>query len=288
MCTRFLVFVGLWMSLVSASARAEGRLVDGSSLLLVSPTEVASRLRAGDVLVLGELHDSQDHHDNQVAMLEAIASAQPTLPISVGMEFFERPYQGLVDQFLAGGLPEADFLKSIGWGGTPYELYRRQVAFPAAHQGFTLALNARRDLTAKIAKKGLESLTPEERSELPADFTLGNPGYLERFRQSMGGHVPDSAVERYFAAQSAWDETMADTATRFLRAHPEQLLVVIVGDFHAAYGGGLPDRLRARGAPEVVAISQVQATGLTDAELEELIRPDPRYGVRGRYVWIAP
>ncbi len=72
-----------------------------------------------------------------------------------------------------------------------------------------------------------------------------------------------------------------------LRAHPEQVLVIIVGDFHASYGGGLPDRLRARGVTSMLVISQVNRFGLDDDETRRLVVPDPRHGVRADYVWVT-
>lgn len=127
------------------------------------------------------------------------------------------------------------------------------------------------------------------RAWLPPDFRLGNARYFERFVEAVGQHggLSESMVRNFFAAQSAWDDTVAWQAVEYLRGHPDQVLVIIVGDFRAIFGGGLPDRLRARGAANVLVISQVNASGLDDAELQQSLRPDPRYGVRADFVWLT-
>lgn len=64
--------------------------------------------------------------------------------------------------------------------------------------------------------------------------------------------------------------------------------MIIVGNFQANYGGGLPYRLRARGAAAVVVISQIDPAGLSAEEIARLVAPDPRYGVRADAVWVTP
>lgn len=247
--------------------------------------DIAAGIQPGTVVIVSENHGFKPHHRNQVSFLDALATVGHS-KISVGMEFLSRDVQGAVDRFLGGLIAEPEFLKEAGWGGNPFEDYRNQVLFPPAHGGNTVAINAPRALTTRIAKVGLAGLTAAELSELPPEFTLGNAGYFERFKQTMDGHVPPSAIQRYFEAQSTWDETMAWVTTEYLKSHPEQIFVIVVGDFHAIYGGGLPDRLRARGT-NVVTISQVNLSGLTSGEEDAEVMPDAKFGPRAEYIWIS-
>lgn len=122
---------------------------------------------------------------------------------------------------------------------------------------------------------------------LPPQFQVGRAVYKERFRWVMGGghHIPEEKFDRYFQAQSLWDDTMAWQAQLYLQAHPDQVLVIIVGDFHNAYGGGLPDRLKARGVSNVLTLSQVSLEGSDDKEQDELILPHEKWGARADWVW---
>lgn len=278
-----LLAIGLFLS-TTAFAYENEILLNGQTLEPVTVDSIASQIPPGTVVIVSEFHDLELHHDHQVAFLEALATYRES--ISLGMEFFSRTHQAVVDSFLHGKLAEADFLKAVEWGNNNFDFYRRQVLFPINHEGTTLALNAPRELTGKIAKSGLASLTDEERAQLPAGFTLGNDEYKARFREAMGGHeIPEEKFNNYFAAQSTWDETMSDTACTYMQTHPTTVLTILVGDFHAAYGGGLPDRLRARGCPNVVVISQTAVEDLSDPSKNDELRPHPRWGKRADFIW---
>ncbi len=253
----------------------------------VSLPQALSQVRAGTVVVLGEQHGTLEQADQQLQVIENIK--KNGLYVSVGFEFFEAQYQNLVDLWRHSEMSEEDFLKAIHWGaGFPFAAYRQQALAPRLDFGEqAVALNAKRSLTSKIASQGLDNLTEQERAELPAGFTLGNQRYFSRFKAIMQEHVPNpEALSRYFAAQSVWDDTMAFNAQQFVATHPDQVLVIIVGEFHVQYGGGLPDRLRARGV-SVTTFSLLNLKGLNSSEQKEAVEPTAEYGSRADYVWTS-
>jgi uncharacterized iron-regulated protein len=270
----------------NASAVKAGSIYNGtvSTLQEVSLDSLVKSLPPGSTAIVSEQHTYQPHHENQIRFLEALA-ANGAPAISVGMEFLNRPFQQFVDEYLAGLLPEPQFLKSVEWGGNPFDQYRRQVLFPRQHGGHTVALNAAKSLTSRISKVGIAGLSPNELALIPQGFAVGNPAYFERFSEVMKDHVPAAALQRYFEAQSVWDDTMAATAIEEIESRPQERLVIIVGDFHAQYGGGLPDRLRIRGARNLLTISQVNVQGLSDSEAESEVLPHSIWGARADAVW---
>jgi uncharacterized iron-regulated protein len=272
----------LIVTLFIFSGLAHGALLDGKTLHESTVERALSQVHPGDVVVLGETHGTEELPPLHMQIIENISKNHK---LSVGMEFFEYPQQGLVDAYLRKDLLEIDFLKQLGWGAFSFSSYRQQVQFPIDHGGTTVALNAPRTLTNKVAKNGLESLNPVERELLPPAFSLGNERYFLRFKEVMGSHVPEQALPRYFAAQSIWDETMAWKANEFLQQHPDQVLVIIVGEFHVQYGGGLPDRLKARGAKQVHTFSFVNLNGLSLEEIDKELQPSAIDGQRADFIW---
>jgi uncharacterized iron-regulated protein len=103
----------------------------------------------------------------------------------------------------------------------------------------------------------------------------------------MGGHVPSDSIIRYFTSQSLWDDTMAWKATDFITNNPNSILVIIVGDFHVAYQDGLISRLKARGAKNILSVSQVDTTGYDNKDRNDMIAPSPVYGDRADFVFDA-
>jgi uncharacterized iron-regulated protein len=277
--------IGLFALICSnvVAVAGENELLDGTSLSPISIEAILQNVEKGSVLIISEQHDSAAHHQNQIQFLEKMSE----LKVSVGLEFFEWPYQGDVDRYVSGQLAENEFLAKIGWGALSFDFYRAQALFGPAHGGFTVAINAPRSLTGRISKVGLSGLNEAERDLLPLNFQLGNQKYFERFEDVMAGHVSPEALLRYFEAQSVWDDTMANQSARFLATHPEQRLVILVGDFHAQYGGGLPDRLRARNV-RVKVISQVPVSGMSEVERQAALGVHPKWGARAEYVWATP
>jgi uncharacterized iron-regulated protein len=259
----------------------------GSTTQPVSLERMLRDVRAGEVVIVSEQHDLRLHHEHQLAVLHALKNLK--LKVSVGLELLSYPDQPLVDHYLRGEIQEPDFLRMIHWVGLPFEWYRPLILFPRESGGQARALNAPAHVVTALRQQGLVRLSADERSRLPPDFRLGNGLYFERFTREarQHGHLTERDVRQFFAAQSAWDDTMAWQVSEYLSAHPDQVLAVMVGDFHASYGGGLPDRLRARGVRNVLVISQVNGYGLSDDAMRRVLAPDPRYGARGDFVWLT-
>lgn len=286
---QMLIFsLGFMILGVSSAAELSTESIFKQGLEQVSLQEALKSVQAGQVVVLGEAHGTSVMASQQMQVLKTLKEMGRS--VSVGMEFFAYPYQPQVDLYRQGDLAEAEFLNSVEWGqGFSFEFYKSQVLFPEWGSEFVLALNAPRSLTSKIAKVGVEGLNSEELALLPPDFEIGNEAYFRRFKEVMsgGGHVPaEEALQRYFAAQSAWDDTMAWRAAEFLKQHPEQVLVIIVGEFHVQYGGGLPDRLSQRGL-KATTFSLVNLHGLTSEQQAFEVQPSATDGARADFVWTS-
>jgi membrane-associated protease RseP (regulator of RpoE activity) len=83
--------------------------------------------------------------------------------------------------------------------------------------------------------------------------------YLERLRAVYGEHPqnPHSDFGRFVSIQVLWDETMADTAARYLGEHPDRTLVVLAGKGHVAWGSGIPARVTRRsGSPGLTLVNE--------------------------------
>jgi uncharacterized iron-regulated protein len=259
---------------------------DGATLAKADLDVVVSQVHAGGVLILSEQHGNQKHYIHQKLALQALAKTGQCT-VSVGLEFLAWNHQDAISRYFSGTMTETDFLQAAEWGGNPWADYKDQALFPKSTGGSLLGVNALRSLTGAISKKGLSGLSPDEMALMPPNFELGTAAYRERFDAIMGGHVPAESVDRYFAAQSTWDETMAWKAVEFLTANPTNCLAIVVGDFHAAWGGGLPQRLRARGIANVTVISQVETRDLSEAELSSEFGPHPTYGARSDAIWLS-
>jgi uncharacterized iron-regulated protein len=269
-----------FLACASAQIYREGRQIS-------SKDELFQSLRDSQIILIGENHGFQTHRDQHMEILRELRKQGRT--VHVALEFFYYPDQLQVEAYRSGQISEMNFLKEIKWGQPSYDYYREQALFPNLLAGErTWAINAPRVLTGQVARAGLGSLSSDLQKLLPPQFTLGRESYRKRFQQAMGGHVNPEAFERYFAAQSIWDDTMAWRLAQIHQSFPQASIVVVVGEFHTQYGGGLVDRLKARGVNSVVTVSQVNTKGLDSLEMEEAIMPHPEYGPRADWIWAAP
>lgn len=267
-------------------AFADSGWFNGDSAKQVDLKDVIRQIPKGSVVILSEGHDFAPHQANQELVMRELARAGHS--VDSALEFLQRQYGVELEQYLAGQMDDLSFTKAVGWGGNQFALYKPLIWTPVAMGGRSWAINADRRLTDRVAKVGLNGLTEAEQRELPPGFTLGNSEYFERFVEAMRDHAPPEMLPNYFAAMSIWDETMAHEIKRIHEGAPERTLVVIVGDFHNAYGGGLPDSLRVRGVTNVVSISQVAKIDQTCDQLKKEIAPDSRWGRRADWVWVNP
>jgi uncharacterized iron-regulated protein len=219
----------------------------------VALPQVWPDLQTAQVLYLGETHDQAADHQAQKFILENLLTGPK--PLTLAMEMFQRPYQGVIDRYFKGELTEAEFLAQTEYTkrwGFPWDLYAPIVTLAKTQNIPLIALNTPSEVTRQVARQGLESLTPEQRQFIPAqaDIFLGPEGYRQQIQQIYTemhqGKGNSTGGDRFFQAQVLWDETMADRITQAARQNPQTLIVVLVGQGHLLQDYGIPARVARR------------------------------------------
>jgi uncharacterized iron-regulated protein len=212
---------------------------------------VWASLYQADVVYLGETHDSAADHAAQLEIIQQLHAENPDL--AIGMEMFQRPFQPVIDRYLAGDISEAELVAQTEYQerwGFPWELYAPIVRFAKEHQISVLALNTPQEITRQVAREGLESLEGDDFRYIPPlqAIDMSNEGYREFVASAFGAHGSHGNLnfEHFFAAQVLWDETMAETIAEFKQSYPETQVVVLAGTGHVIYGYGIPDRVNRR------------------------------------------
>lgn len=204
-----------------------------------------------DVVYLGEHHDSAADHRAQMAIIEAMYAENPD--IAIALEMFQRPFQPVIDRYLAGDISEAELVQQTEYErrwGFPWEYYAPMLRFAQAHQLPVLALNAPSEVVRQVAREGLVSLDDDDFRYIPPldDIDTSNSDYQDFVRTAFGAHGGhgDFNFDNFFAAQVVWDETMAATIAEFKQISPDTTVVVIAGSGHVIYDYGIPDRVARR------------------------------------------
>jgi uncharacterized iron-regulated protein len=257
----------------------ESPAVDLSALETLD--RVIGRVAEKRIVYVGEYHDRSSNHAVQLEVIKALHSRDPKL--GVGMEMFQRPFQGALDEYIAGTIDERAFLKRSEYfkrWGFDYQLYKPLLDFCREQKVPVVALNVRREITQKVSQSGLESLTAEEKKDVPAQMDLTDEEYRSRLKKVFEEHksADDKNFEFFLQAQVLWDETMAESVAAYLGLHPDHRMVVIAGGGHLAYGAGIPKRAHRRNGLAYAII-------MNDADVEPkiadyLVYPEEVDGVK--------
>lgn len=217
------------------------------------PQMILKKLAQASVVYLGENHDRADDHRGQLEIIRALHRLNPNLAIA--LEMFQRPYQSVLDRYLAGEITESQLQELSQYEqrwGFPWEYYAPILRFAKANRLTVIALNTPSEVTRKVARGGLESLTFEDRRFIPpvSEIRAEPEVYRERIRQIYQemhqGKGNSKGFDRFFVAQVLWDETMAEQISRFLLANAQTQVIVLAGQGHIIYGDGIPSRVARR------------------------------------------
>ncbi len=211
--------------------------------------EIIPRLAKKRVIYVGETHSNYGHHLLQLEIIQRLYALNHDL--AIGLEFFQQPFQQVLDAYIRGELTEAELLAQAEWYDRwiyDYRLYRPILRF-ARDNGIPLvALNVPMEIIEQVSRKGIDGLTASERAALPVTIDSSDQVYRERLRNIFEKHArsSDRSFDRFMEVQLCWDEGMASQIADYLKRHPRRQMVVLAGSGHLMYGSGIPNRVQRR------------------------------------------
>ncbi len=224
-----------------------------------SLAQLPKQLRAARVILLGEEHSSYGQHLTQLAIIKALATSGR--PLTIAMEYFQRPFQQALDDFIAGTDNEIQMLRKTEYFNRwryDYRLYQPILQYARAETIPLLALNVPAELTAAVSIKGFAGLSAARQAKLPEHKTHEDAAYIDALRpvyeqHRQQGQGKSLTFEHFLQAQLLWDEGMAERAANYLKTHPGRLMIILTGTQHATYQG-IPSRLRRRLPVKILAL----------------------------------
>lgn len=241
---------------------------------------IIPRLAEKQVVFIGETHDQFAHHLAQLEIIRGLHAIHDDLVIAV--EYFQVPFQQALDAYIAGQSTEKQLLKQTEYFERwrfDYRLYRPILQYAREHSIPLIALNIPTEISRKVARSGIQSLSAAEQAQIPQDMDRSDQAYRERLRAVFETHRERDAApgsfDHFVDAQLLWDEGMAETAAKHLRTHPGRHMVILAGSGHLLYGSGIPRRLLRR-VPLASAIVINAGADVTDPQMADfLLFPAP-------------
>lgn len=276
------------------------QIVDARTGRQIETAQFYAQLEKARAVCIGEDHSNPHHHWAQLEIVKQLAAKKPAGErFALGLEMVQRPFQGVLDDYSAKRIDASALKTRVGWEdrwGYDYGFYGPTLDAAVAAGAQLLALNAARELTKKVSRKGIDTLTAEERAQLP-ELDLKDAkhrAWFDALMDSMGGtsahsKKPDTeeekpadekqdasphdappmpSAEQIYTVQVIWDESMADGAAKWLAANPNGHVVILAGNGHC-HDSAIVGRIKRRGVAQVVSVRPVLDT---DAS-EVLVQP---------------
>jgi len=238
-----------------------GSWVDPTSGQVLTTAALLPRLADKRVILLGEVHDSVEHHALQLQTLAALAAQRDE--VVVGFEMLPRSAQSGLDRWVAGDLDETAFLEAVAWRSNwslAPELYLPLFRFARLNRFPAVALNVDRSLVTRVGEIGWQALPADERAGL-GDPAAPSDAYAEWLADVYRDHADDrsapidpTALQRFIDAQLLWDRAFAEGIAGALRQHPNALVAGIIGGGHVQHRWGVPHQLADLGITDVAVL----------------------------------
>lgn len=250
-------FIGLALAaglLCGCIASAAGiRLIDIETGRETALSGLLPELRKNRILLVGEVHDQQAHHDAQLDIIRALHESGAR--VAVGMEMFRKDSQADLDRWVSGELSPAAFrsVYADNWN-FPWPLYGGILNYAREEKIPVVGLNVSKGITRQVAKGGFQSLDARQKEALPLVTCHVDEEYMQYIRESFGLHGHGGLNLTYFCeAQLVWDKSMAVHALDYLYSRPETLMVILTGRGHAQKMG-IPAQIRKRSSLPLTVI----------------------------------
>ena len=242
------------------------QLGEGTDDRPLSLAQAVDRVKDADIVLVGEFHSHPAVHLLQANLLAQLASMSRLdgRALVLSMEQFSRADQPVLDAYLAGRIGESALIRD-GHAWPNYQSdYRPLVEFAKAQHLPVIPANAPKPLVSCVGQEGAA--------------WLGEDGYRQKFMASMHHGDADGNARR-FAAQTSWDDTMAESMVDYLGKHPGRRIMHIAGNFHVEGGLGIASRIASRNPALKVALIVPQTGDETapgrDADVRVHIAPLP-------------
>lgn len=253
-----------WHSPLQADHPLAGKVLrdDGTA---VAADDMAAAVRAGNFVLLGEVHDNVDHHAMQAALLKAMVDAgrKP----AVVFEMLQRGMQQAVNDYVSTSSDAAGFGKATQWrerGWPDWSMYQPILQIALDNRLPVIAGDLDRASVKAISRDGPDALTPQEVKLFGLDRALSQ-AQDDGMRQAIGkGHcdlMPLAALDPMIGVQRARDGSLADAMLSARQAGADGA-VLIAGGGHVRRDYAVPTILAAR-APDarmvVISMQEAQA-----------------------------
>jgi uncharacterized iron-regulated protein len=198
-------------------------------------------LKQKRIIMIGENHTNQLHHDVQFEIIKGLVEAGK--PVVLALEMYNPNQNEVLAAWSSGETDSETFMEQTDFLTTwshNYRYYKDIFDYVREKHITMYGANTERKYASKIGRGGLASLTEEERLAIPEvdTLTMEHKFYIKVAFEGMDATMPKQFNNMY-SAQSLWDAAMGEGAIKAANKHPEATVVVLAGAGHVDYNLGI-------------------------------------------------
>ena len=254
---------------INSSCVKTGNWMDPKTGAYIPASAVVKKAARHDAVLLGEAHESNDHHIWQLQTIAQIHAINPDMIL--GFEAFPREVQATLDKWVEGDLSEKDFLEQSKWNyfwKFDPDLYMPLFNFARMNRVPMVALNVNRKLVNNVSANGWGGVKKHERGNID-NPVAASAGYIkiledvfkqhEKIKDKNGKPKKENAFDKFVDVQLIWDRAFAQAINKTLKtnraAGRTPVMVNIIGRGHVDYGFGVVHQLKSLGVNDVMALT---------------------------------
>ena len=209
------------------------KIYDTRTKQIISLDKIIDDCNKADVLFFGEEHNDSAGHYMEAEIFKALHQKFGD-NITLSLEMFETDNQIVLNDYLAGFIPEDRFAKDVRlWSN--YKDYRPMIEYAKLNRLNVIAANPPRRYVSMVSRRGMKSLDSLSKQSkkflppLPYDTLSGH--YREKFMETMKGS-PGGGSPNIYYSQSLWDAGMSYSMYKYWKKNKHKKIFHCVGRFH--------------------------------------------------------
>lgn len=239
------VLLGIAVALSQASGFLGNDMVLDTEDMRVVPFEkLLLNVRTSNLVFVGEIHDSKEHHENQLKIIRGLEDSGTR--IALGLEMFMADQQDVLDRWVNGEMPVDEFQNAYYERWTlPWDLYADIFLYAREKHIPMVGLNVPEEITKKVSENGFSSLTREDLKKLPIGISCDvDKKYMDYIQKAYRAHGRSGkGFVNFCEAQLIWDKVMAWHLVDYLKKDPGTTVIVLAGTVHA-WKKGIPEQIK--------------------------------------------
>lgn len=217
------------------------KILNTTTLKNTSEDELIKSLGNHRIVMVGETHTNQSHHDVQLAVIKGLVESGKK--VCLALEMYNPAQNEALAAWSSGATDDSTFIEQtdflITWSHN-YRYYEAIFNYVREKNIPMYGVNTPRKYASKIGRGGLEALTEEDLKVLPAidTSTVEHKFFFKVAMQGMDATMPIQ-FRNIYPAQCLWDAAMGEGAIKAAKENPDAVVVVLAGSGHVVYNLGI-------------------------------------------------